>query len=90
MKKTLLLILSLCTWLPLCAFDFEIEGVFYNFIDNNEVEVTQGSPMYSGNVVIPSSVTYNGQTYTVTKIGEKAFYECMGLRTVSIPEGVKK
>ena len=42
----------------------------------------------SGDVVIPSSVEYNGTTYSVTSIGDSAFNACSGLTSVSIPNGV--
>ena len=38
----------------------------------------------TGNLVIPSTVTYNGITYTVKIIGT-AFYQCTGLTQVIIP-----
>ena len=31
---------------------------------------------YTGNVTVPSSVTYNGKTYTVTEIGRFSFSSC--------------
>ena len=37
---------------------------------------------------IPASVTYNGTTYSVTSIGERAFYDCSGLTSVTIPNSV--
>ena len=40
------------------------------------------------NLVIPSSVTSEGNTYTVTSIGENAFYENSDLVSVEIPESV--
>lgn len=43
---------------------------------------------YSGNIVIPEEVTYNGKTYSVTAIGEDAFYNCSGLTSVTIPNSV--
>ena len=43
---------------------------------------------YSGNVTIPASVTYNGRIYSVTGIGEEAFYQCSRLTAVTIPNSV--
>ena len=43
---------------------------------------------YSGNVAIPETVTYNGKTYSVTSIGDHAFYYCTGLTEVTIPNNV--
>ncbi len=43
---------------------------------------------YTGNVVIPSSVSYYGKTYPVTSIGYGAFRGCSGLTSVTIPSGV--
>ena len=37
---------------------------------------------------IPSSVTYNTVTYSVTRIGEYAFYNCSGLTSVTIGNSV--
>ena len=80
------------------AHDFEAGGIYYNIIDtaNKTVEVTyQGdyyyaySNEYTGSVVIPESVTYNGTTYSVTFIGDYAFYNCTGLTSITIPNSVK-
>ena len=68
--------------------------IYYNFTNNKtELAVTyQGfytsSAAYSGKVVIPESVTYDGNTYSVTSIGEDAFCYCRGLTEVTIPESV--
>ncbi|MCR4917108.1 MAG: leucine-rich repeat protein [Prevotella sp.] len=53
-------------------------GTYYNSYDNE----------YTGNVVIPESVTYDGSTYPVTGISEYAFYGCTGLTNVDIPNSV--
>ena len=42
----------------------------------------------TGNVTIPSKVTDGVNEYRVTTIGSKAFYECAGLLSVSIPNSV--
>ena len=43
---------------------------------------------YIGNVVIPSKVTYEGEEYSVTKIGDYAFCGCYSLTSITIPESV--
>jgi len=81
----LLLAVSTLSW----AYDFEVGGIFYDITDGNNVAVTNnGKNSYSGTVVIPSSVEYNEQNYTVTSIGEAVFYNCSGLKSITIPESV--
>ncbi|MBR5323363.1 MAG: leucine-rich repeat domain-containing protein [Muribaculaceae bacterium] len=43
---------------------------------------------YEGDISIPSSVSYNGKTYSVTSIGEDAFWDCDALTSVTIPNSV--
>ena len=70
--------------------------IYYNYnSDGSSVSVTyQGtysssySNKYTGTVVIPETVTYNGKTYSVTSIGSAAFYNCNGLTSVTIPNSV--
>ena len=78
------------------AHDFEVDGIFYYINnDNTTVSVTfkgqdynSYNNVYSGSVTIPASVTYSGNTYSVTKIGDCAFEGCSGLTTVSIGHSV--
>ena len=76
------------------AHDFEVGGIYY-LIDGTNATVTfrgssynEYSNEYSGNVVIPESVTYNGSTYSVTSIGPYAFRDCSGLTRVTIGNSV--
>ena len=78
------------------AHDFAVDGIYYNKnADGTSVTVTyrgesydEYSDEYSGNVVIPSSVTYSGNTYAVTSIGDYAFSRCSGLTSITIPNSV--
>ena len=53
-------------------------------IDDVDPEVWTGFAKPTGALVIPSSVTYNGQTYAVTAIGLDAFWGCEGITSVTI------
>ena len=75
------------------AYDFEADGFFYNIInqEGKEVEVTYKTTnfkSYSGVVNIPSTVSNNGETFNVTRIGWSAFSDCTGLISVTIPNTV--
>ena len=87
--------MMLIGWLPSLAHDFEVDGVFYNKTSDNTVAVTYKgysydsySNEYIGDVVIPSSVDYNGATYSVTSIGYRAFEWCSSLTSIEIPNSV--
>ena len=77
------------------AHNFEADGIYYYIVNGNKVVVTFRNDVYSiypdryvGNVTIPSTVTYNGTTYSVTAIGSDAFHGCSGLTSVTIPNSV--
>ena len=70
------------------AYDVEVDGIYYQIIKGKIAEVTSGEDKYSGDVVIPSSITVQGQEYTVTRIGYHAFYWCNNLTSVDIPNSV--
>ena len=48
----------------------------------------QDSSAISGTVNIPSAVTYNNNTYSVTAIGNYAFIVCTSLTSVTIPNSI--
>ena len=89
-------LLLLCSTVA-TAHDFEVDGFYYNILPGGygTVEVTykgtsfdEYSNEYTGDVVIPNSVTYNGSTYSVNRIGERAFSYCSGITSVVIPKNV--
>jgi len=73
-------------------YDFEVNGIYYLYdISTMTAHVTYKTKeynTYSGDIVIPSSVTYHGRTMDVTAIGEHAFSECTGLTSVTLPNSV--
>ena len=73
------------------AYDFEIDGIYYNLIKGKAAEVTykdDSYSSYSGEVVIPEKVNYEGVDYSVESIGECAFRNCTGLTFITIPNSV--
>ena len=78
--------------LPATAQKATIDGVTYEFNDPATGEATvvpSSNGNYSGEVFIPATVTYNGQEYTVTVIGDNAFKQCRTLTSVSMPYTIK-
>ena len=74
---------------------FEVGGLFYKTAEGYSmdfVEVTgnPGGGKYSGDVVVPGTVEYDGITYTVKGVGNRAFEGCGDLRKVTISEGIYK
>lgn len=70
----------------------EVDGLCYEL---NESEGTASVTYrndkyscYSGNVVVPETITVNDKTYTVTTIGREAFRECFLLDQVLIGKNV--
>ena len=63
-----------------------INGIAYELNGKTATVVSVGN--YRGTIVIPASVTYNSVSYSVTSIGERAFFECTGLTSVTIGNSV--
>lgn len=72
--------------------DAEIGGIHYRLantlITNSCQAVVLANPDFSGDIVIPSSVSYNGESYNVGQIAEAAFMDCKELTSVVLPDGL--
>lgn len=92
MKKSFILFLLVLLPTLADAYNVEIDGIYYNLDSGTkEAEVTYRDTnyrSYSGTVVIPSSITYNGVEYSVTSIGGSAFRYCSKLTSITIPNSV--
>ena len=69
----------------------DVDGIYYSFNNSGDIktaEVTSNPNKYTGDVIIPVSVTYNEVLYSITSIGSSAFYGCTDLTSVKIPESV--
>ena len=90
MKKLLfLLAFALSASSTVFAEEVEINGLWYNLSETKaEVIKYKNDVKYSGDIVIPSTVSYNDTEYSVTSIGNYAFQNCNSLTSVSIPNSV--
>ncbi len=78
------------------ASNTKVDGIWYDFDSSTKTaSVTyRGSSdssyegEYSGSVTIPETVTYNGTTYSVTSIGDRAFASCSKLTSITLPNSV--
>ena len=86
-RPALLLILLLFSASPALAYGCKVDGIYYEITPaNRTASVTGGS--YSGDVIIPETIAYDGTTYSVTSIGKSAFANYSGLTSVTIPNSV--
>lgn len=96
----LLLLTSASSWAQIKINDFEVDGIHYSPYGNGTSIVIPlpiavikpvGENVYSGDIVIPSTVTYQGVTCKVITIAERAFHNnnyiewVKGLASFAIP-----
>ena len=88
------------TYGVVALFDRNLEAVFYetstyplhySFNANDHTATVTGhldGQNATGDLVIPETVMHNGETYTVTAIGEYAFGGCSNLTSVEFPSSL--
>ncbi|MCR4801371.1 MAG: leucine-rich repeat domain-containing protein [Bacteroidales bacterium] len=87
MKRILTIFFALFVAGSVWATEFVFEGIKYFILDSEKRTVQVISNDYSGNVIIPSSVTYKNYQYSVISIGTRAFSNSSAT-SVSIPNSV--
>ncbi len=76
------------------SYDFVFDSICYRVTDRTLLtcEVAgcmRGYRPSTGIVVIPALVSDKGQTWMVTSIGDRAFYQCTSIKNVALPASVK-
>lgn len=72
-QHLLLLLLSLCS-LATYAYDFEVDGLYYDLVSASERTcMISGKNTSTKDVIIPNEVSLNGLTFKVVSIKQEAF-----------------
>ena len=90
-KQLLLLALMLSVAASVSAVETVINGLWYDILKKaKEAKVIQNKnyPEYSGDIVIPETVEYEGVSCNVTSISDRAFFQCYSLTSMRIPSSV--
>lgn len=83
--------------LPVCvpaaqAYDFTVGGIYYNYTGDRKGAIVTYSnltdPTYSGDIRIPAEVNYRMESLKVKQIDDRAFFNCQGVTSVTLPEGI--
>ena len=95
MKKSFLFLLTFLLPIVASAYDAYIDGIYYNIDTTTKTAEVTGRGLndsnqdaYTGTLNIPASVSYNGEEYSVTRIGKEAFNQCPNLLSITIPNSI--
>ncbi len=103
MKRTFILSMLTMVFMMFCqsafAYDYYVNGIYYRkataqlpgggcgetylIVVNDDYENT-----YSGDVVVPETETINGEPYRVKYIASEAFYGCLNLTSITLPNTI--
>ena len=87
----LLVMMVMITSKALAGASFEVIDGFKYILDSDTKTATlvPNTEKYAGDVVIPESVkAKDGNDYKITAFGDKCFYQCSGLTSITIPSSV--
>ena len=87
-------VLSILMFIPLSANAEEIGGIRY-YLDSRDhhaevlAKYLSDPNPYTGDIVIPNTISHKDKSYEVTAINSGAFRNCTGLRSVSLPGSIE-
>lgn len=89
MKRIYLLTIIFFFSLIVRAVNVEIDGIMYNINAKTGLTEVVANPshQYKGDIVIPEAITYEGKEYTVTAIGESAFFQ-RNITSITFPNSI--
>ena len=93
--KTLVLLLMSIAGADAFAYDCVVDGIYYRLNQEKKTaSVTNKNgyqeESYSGHLVIPAEITYEGITYSVTEIGDVAFGGSKNLTGLTIGRNINR
>ena len=101
MNKKLLMLLAIMLLASTNAFayTFKVDGIYYKILSETDksVSVTYKNvdnygyhSDYTGDIVVPSTVTFAGTSYDVTRIGSYAFSYCYNMTSIILPNSISE
>ena len=83
------LLLSVFLAVSASAYDVMVDGIYYNILKKAKTAVvTKGGYEYSGDVIIPETITVDNVVCNVTSIEDATFLDCTSLTSIIIPNSV--
>ena len=92
MKNCLLTLMMMLLPMFVSAYDIEVNGIYYDIVSKTKTATVtykdNSFNTYSGDIIIPSDINYEGVSYSVSAIGWSAFRACSNLKTIVIPNSI--
>lgn len=80
----LIVVVSLFTFNSSQAYDFEVDGIYYDIVSASDFTCSVSNLVYTGKLVIPAKVTYKTKELTVIAINDDSSFNS-GLTSITIP-----
>lgn len=94
MKKLFTLFTLFVTAVCMNAYDVVVDDMCYTLNKEKKTAIFEQDPsyvyQYLGDIVIPEKIEVDGVEYTVTEIGEYAFFYTKGITSLVMPETIEK